>query len=116
MVYFICERGRSNTRRNHLSRHGTGGGIGLVKIGPEMNRKVAAQGKRVGRSIARTNGGIQIAWPVAAAGFALQMADQISAAPIWSALATPPVTLVGQDDVVTVPLSGAQKFFRLSKP
>jgi hypothetical protein len=54
---------------------------------------------------------IILAWPANATGFTLESATNL-VAPVWSADATLPVIIGGQN-VVTNPIVGPQMFFRL---
>lgn len=62
------------------------------------------------RAARLAGGNIRISWPVAAAGFVLQGADAVTGpyAPV-----TEPVGVEGAENVVTVPASGAARYFLL---
>lgn len=56
---------------------------------------------------------VAISWPQSAAGFNLEVTDNL-ATPKWTAVSTAPVA-VGNNNTVTVPLSGGARFYRLKK-
>lgn len=55
----------------------------------------------------------QVAWPLWANGYTLQSATSLTA-PNWQTVATPVVNL-GQEHTVSVPTTGAPRFYRLRK-
>jgi hypothetical protein len=60
------------------------------------------------------NGALVIAWPLSDSGFVLQCATNLTPAN-WTNVSTPRLTN-GTTFTVSVPISGPQKFFRLSHP
>ncbi len=59
-----------------------------------------------------TNGNIVVAWPANANGFTLEQAVTVSG--VWSPVTNAPVVISGYN-TVTVPATGVEKFFRLSR-
>jgi hypothetical protein len=53
-------------------------------------------------------------WPTNFTGYTLQSTTNLGTAAVWSTVSPPPVVVNGQN-AVTNPVSGPQKFFRLSK-
>ena len=69
-------------------------------------------------SIERTGGDVTLSWPAPSTGYVLEEATELAvpvSATVWTAVSTPP-TEVGGKLTVTVPASGAQKYYRLRKP
>jgi hypothetical protein len=56
-----------------------------------------------------------ISWPTNATGFSLEQSDTLAPAANWSVATNAPV-VVGDQNVVTVPVDSGMKFFRLIKP
>jgi hypothetical protein len=52
-------------------------------------------------------------WPTSPAGFSLEATANLAPLPVWTTNSTVPVIIGGQN-VVTNPMSGAGQFFRLS--
>ena len=68
-------------------------------------------------SIAQTNTNAVISWPLAPSGFELQAATNLSPPVVWSPVATPAsVDTNASEDVVVVPVSSTNQFFRLQRP
>lgn len=65
-------------------------------------------------SVTQSGGNITIAWPSTATGFILQSAPNLNAGTTWTEV--PGGTVNGSNMEVTVPTSGAMRFFRLVKP
>jgi hypothetical protein len=63
-------------------------------------------------TVVRSGENIEIRWSLSAAGFALQMAATLEPSDAWEPNTTPP-TLEGEDYVVTEPLGGMIRFYRL---
>jgi hypothetical protein len=79
-----------------VSTSATGGtNIALVKLSP-------------------ANGSLNLSWPVAALGFGLESSDSLSP-PNWTPVTATLVTNAN-DVTISIPLSGAQKFYRLHHP
>jgi hypothetical protein len=65
--------------------------------------------------IARSGSMVTISWPVSVTGLILEFSDSIAPTPDWQfELRTPQV--VGDQNVVTLELGAAPRFFRLAKP
>lgn len=65
-------------------------------------------------AIAQTNGNLTLSWPVGAAGFALQMTEQLTA-PNWSTVTNFPAA-VDEQKVVTLQATSGVQFYRLERP
>lgn len=65
-------------------------------------------------NITRTSNTINLTWPLAPAGFTLLSTTNLLA-PAWVPVSAP-VSLVGNQNVVSLPASGTQQYFRLSRP
>ena len=63
--------------------------------------------------IARTNSNVTLSWPVGAAGFTLQMTDQLTA-PNWSTVTNTPV-VAGEQKTVTLQTTFGTRFYQLRK-
>jgi len=63
-------------------------------------------------AISVAGGSLRFSWPLAAGGFSLQEADNLST-PAWSPTPNQMVTNVGDQTVVTVAVPTANKFYRL---
>ena len=74
-----------------------------VEAGPELPALQAAR---------LAGGSIRLSWPAAAAGFSLQAADTVNGP--YTPVAEP-VTVEGDQNVVTVPASGGARYFRLQQ-
>jgi hypothetical protein len=55
-----------------------------------------------------------LTWPTNAAGFTLQSTTNLVAPAVWSIVSPGPIVIGGQNAVVN-PISGTQKFYRLSQ-
>jgi len=64
-------------------------------------------------TINRSESNVILTWPTNAAGFTLQSPTNLAPA-VWSSVSPTPVVVNGQN-AVTNPVSGTQKFFRLSR-
>lgn len=65
--------------------------------------------------IARTNGNVTLSWPVGAAGFVLQMTDQLTTSVNWTAV-TNTALVVGEQKTVTLQPTSGTRFYQLRKP
>lgn len=65
-------------------------------------------------TIIRSVGNVVLRWPTNTFGFALQSTTNLVSPAVWSTVSPPSVVVSGQN-AVTNPVSGAQKFFRLSQ-
>lgn len=66
-------------------------------------------------SIARSGKVVAISWPVSAAGYLLEHGEALPPAPGWQPEPTAP-EIVGDQNVVTLEVGAAARFFRLKKP
>jgi hypothetical protein len=67
-------------------------------------------------TIRRSSGTVILAWPTAATGFVLDVAENFSTSPInWTPVSQSTVP-VGENQTVTVTASGQPKFYRLRRP
>lgn len=66
-------------------------------------------------SAAEVAGNVRISWPAAAGDFLLQMTEDWATPVSWQTVPAAPVT-VGDQKVVTVPLAGGRRFYRLQRP
>ncbi|MDB6040178.1 MAG: hypothetical protein JWM99_4019 [Verrucomicrobiales bacterium] len=64
--------------------------------------------------VSRIAGAIQMSWPTSAEGYSLQAADSLISPATWSALSAA-VTITNDSNIVRIPLSSKNQFFRLSK-
>ncbi|MCX6927872.1 MAG: hypothetical protein NT154_32390, partial [Verrucomicrobia bacterium] len=55
-----------------------------------------------------------LTWPINATGFTLQFTTNLGSLAVWTTNSPTPVVVNGQN-AVTNPISGTQKFFRLSQ-
>jgi hypothetical protein len=68
-------------------------------------------------SIAQTNGQVMITWPLAPTGFQLQSATNLNPQIAWSPVTAPvSVDTNANQNVVFVPSTGGNQFFRLQRP
>lgn len=68
-------------------------------------------------AIAQTNNNAVISWPITPAGFQLQSTTNLTPPAIWSAVSAPVTVDTNADlNVVSIPLSGGNQFFRLQRP
>lgn len=65
-------------------------------------------------NIARATTNVILSWPANAVGFTLQATTNLAPTVVWTAVAPAPVVLNAQN-IVTNPISGTQKFYRLSQ-
>jgi uncharacterized repeat protein (TIGR03803 family) len=65
-------------------------------------------------TIFRSGANVILTWPANAAGFTLQSTTNLVSPAVWSSVSPGPVIADGQN-TVTNPISGAQKFYRLSQ-
>jgi uncharacterized repeat protein (TIGR03803 family) len=65
-------------------------------------------------TIIRSGADVVLTWPTDAAGFALQSTTNLVSPAVWITNSPAPVVVNGQN-IVTNPVSGIQKFFRLSQ-
>jgi uncharacterized repeat protein (TIGR03803 family) len=65
-------------------------------------------------TISPSGANVILSWPATAAGFTLQSTTNLGSLAFWTTNSPAPVVVNGQN-VVTNPLAGAQKFFRLSQ-
>ena len=63
---------------------------------------------------ADTDQTITLAWPSWAANFVVQQADPSAASLNWTSLSVTP-TIISNEYIVTLPMTGATKFYRLQK-
>jgi hypothetical protein len=61
-----------------------------------------------------SGGSIQLAWPTNLIPFTLQATTNVAAAATWTSILTAPTT-VGNSNVITEPMTGAEKYYRLKK-
>jgi uncharacterized delta-60 repeat protein len=95
---------------NHLMRvvfdtngtHGDVGTLDYLQFIPDVSPRLA---------MSRSNNDITISWPAWALGFNLQASEDLRA---WTSV-TQPVIQVGDRFSVNVPITGASKFFRLTR-
>ncbi|HEY6169750.1 MAG TPA: hypothetical protein VI454_17055, partial [Verrucomicrobiae bacterium] len=66
-------------------------------------------------SIVRNADTVDLSWPITAAGFTLESLAGVAGVANWTNVATPP-SVAGQSNVVTLPASEPQQFFRLRTP
>jgi|ERR1017187_8107016 hypothetical protein len=66
-------------------------------------------------AISRSGTNVMVSWPSIATGYHLQSATNLVSSVTWSNVTQMPVTNSSQLSVL-VPISGNQKFFRLTKP
>ncbi len=71
--------------------------------------------RQLALTIAHVSTNVLISWPSAATGFQLQFSPALSSVNTWSPVTQPPTTSNHQF-TVSLPISGIQQFFRLSKP
>jgi uncharacterized repeat protein (TIGR03803 family) len=64
-------------------------------------------------SIATVGTNVVLMWPTSPAGFSLEATTNLAPLPVWTTNSTVPLIIGGQN-VVTNPISGAGQFFRLS--
>jgi hypothetical protein len=77
---------------------------------------LALPGSSVSLSIELSGNNVILSWPASAAGFELQSTTALEgAATVWSPVSGEPV-ITGDEQSVTVGLSGATRYFRLHKP
>ncbi len=65
-------------------------------------------------TITPSRANVILTWPANATGYALQSATNLGSSAVWAADSAGPVVLNGQN-TVTNPISGTQRFFRLSR-
>ncbi len=65
--------------------------------------------------ISLTNGQIRFAWAASATGYNLHGSTNLAQTNVWSAVTNVP-TLVSNQNVVSIPISGSLGFYRLQKP
>ena len=65
--------------------------------------------------IVASSASVMLLWPVVNSDFVLQYADTVSITNNWTDIATP-LSIVGSNNVITLPKSQAKQFFRLKKP
>jgi uncharacterized repeat protein (TIGR03803 family) len=65
-------------------------------------------------AIILSGGNVILTWPTNAAGFTLQSTTNLVAPAVWSIVSPGPIVIGGQNAVVN-PISGTQKFYRLSQ-
>lgn len=65
-------------------------------------------------NVALSGGNVTITWPASATGFALESSPVVGAGAVWTAVGG--ATQSGNNMQVTVPATGATRFFRLVKP
>ena len=58
---------------------------------------------------------LTLSWPATSSGFGLETADRVGAGSSWTPV-TDPVIAVGDRRTVTIPLGGANRFYRLARP
>lgn len=66
-------------------------------------------------NISRTGNNVTLTWPEGAAGYGLQTTTQLSAATVWTDVATVP-SVVSGEKVITLALASERQFFRLRRP
>jgi hypothetical protein len=80
--------------------------------GPHMRGMVQeSTAQPPGLTVVREGNNVQISWPVSATGFTLERTPSLSPAN-WQDVSQP-VQVVGDQNVVTVPISAGNEFFRL---
>jgi hypothetical protein len=68
-------------------------------------------------SVVPSNTNLVISWPLAPAGFNLQSTTNLSSPAVWSAVPSPvTVDTNANRNIVTVPETGENQFFRLQRP
>ena len=68
-------------------------------------------------SIVQSNANVAISWPLAPTGFELQSSTNLGSSMVWTTVAaTPTVDTNANRNVVTVPETGGNQFFRLQRP
>jgi len=66
-------------------------------------------------SVGLTNSNVVISWPVVPTGFQLQSATSLAPPVSWASV-TNAVSIANNQDVVTLPVGGGDRFFRLTLP
>lgn len=61
----------------------------------------------------RVGNSLVISWPVGATAYSLQRATNLASPTIWIPVTTPPSVVVGDQNVITVPIGSGNEFFRL---
>lgn len=69
----------------------------------------------VSLSASVSGGNVVLSWPVAGGSYALQYKSSLNPGGTWTTLSTPAAQINGTQWQVTVPKSGANEFFRLSR-
>jgi hypothetical protein len=62
-----------------------------------------------------SGGNVVLSWPVAGGSYALQYKSSLNPGGMWTTVSTPAAQIVGSQWQVTVPKSGGNEFFRLSR-
>lgn len=75
---------------------------------------IAFEAFNVRLSIARSNNNMVVSWPIAPTGFVLQAATNLTS-PTWSNVGSP-VSVISNQNSVTLPATDTQRFFRLQRP
>jgi hypothetical protein len=65
-------------------------------------------------SVLRAGNNVVLSWPRAYVCFALEMTDRLAPSPVWVPVQVAPL-VVGDANVVTLPLTQANKYYRLRK-
>ncbi len=64
-------------------------------------------------TVGRSGNNFTIAWPASAGNYVLESANTLNLPVTWTQVTTPPSQLVGDQNVVTVGMTNASRFFRL---
>jgi hypothetical protein len=87
------------------------------QVSPGETYALAFEFFNITLSIAQTNTSVVITWPLAPTGFQLQSATSLNPAVAWSNVAAPvSVDTNANQNVVVVPMTSSNQFFRLQRP
>jgi len=75
--------------------------------------KTLVEGSAPQLSITISGGSLVISWPTSAVGFNLESTTNLNPPVVWTPVSSPAPVIVGDRYVVTLPIGGGNKFFRL---